>query len=128
MANQLTPRYASIRNHLKRIDKLRGRKTLNQAERLFVLRVFFGLKKENIDNSHAEGGSELVNVRGCTSRLCGRAKLTVQSIVTSWNKAFSTKSQGDESLIYNAIQTQHRGNRRNKPTRTPNNSQILHGV
>ena len=95
---------------------------------MFILRIFFALKKENIDNTYAEGGSELFDVCGRTARLCERAKCTLQSIVTSWNKAFSTNSQGDESLIDNAIQAQHRGNRKNKPTIITNNPQIMYGV
>ena len=60
MVCRTTSDISTVSWHIDKLDQLRGRYTLRLEERLLVLRVYYGLRREAHEIRHASIGSRAV--------------------------------------------------------------------
>ena len=113
---------SSVRWHIAKLDKLRGRTTLRFDERWLILRVFYGLHREAHENTDANPTGGGIRARERTAKLCGKAKKTVSNIVTTWVKATQTERKHDNDELIGILQPAPQGNRSKKPPRIRDSS------
>ena len=117
-----------MEQHLARLDKIRGRKSLPEAEKMSILRVFFAYYKHGECENALITSSGKIDTRSRTALLFGRATNTVARIVRAWNKVIKDNPDGDNNRIKTALRLGQPGNRTPKSRRIPDDNELFYKV
>ena len=128
MVRRKTSDKSTVEQHLARLDKIRGRKPLPEAEKMSILCVFFALyKHEECENPLITSPGK-IDARSRTARLFGRATSTVARIVYAWNKVIKDSPDGDNNQIRTALRPGQPGNRTSKSRHIPGSNELFYKI